>query len=111
MNEAYFYIIRLSQEKQHYLPVSLASHKQDLPDNERRICLTTNPYAAGALSAFHTFLSEDESGINKKLRSAAKSRQAHSDSEESSSRSNHRNCNDHSQPQRWNYRPAVPKRF
>ena len=34
MNEADSYVISLRQEKRHKHPVSVASHKQGLPDNE-----------------------------------------------------------------------------
>jgi len=34
MNEADSYVITLRQEKRHKHPVSVASHKQGLPDNE-----------------------------------------------------------------------------
>jgi len=99
MNEADSYVITLCQEKQHKLPVSVASNKQDPAVSERG-----NPYKVGALLVLQALLNEEESSINRKLRSATKSRQAHSDSEEHGSRAEHRDGNERSPHQRWGYR-------
>ena len=85
MNETDSYVITLRQEKQHKLPISVASNKQDPAVSERG-----NPYEVGALSVLQALLSEEESSINRKLRSATNSRQAHSDNEEHGSRAEHR---------------------
>jgi len=77
MNEADSYVITLRQEKQHKLPVSVASNKQDSAVSEHG-----NPCEVDALSVLQAFLSEEESSINRKPRSATNSRQAHSDNEE-----------------------------
>jgi len=50
------------------LPASVTTHKQHLPDNK-----CNNPYEAGTLSVVCALLNDDESGMNRKLRSAAKS--------------------------------------
>ena len=50
MNEAYSYVLTLRQEKQHKLPVSVATHKQDPAVSEHG-----NPYEVGAL-CFKLFL-------------------------------------------------------
>jgi len=84
MNEADSYIITLRQERQHKLAVSVASNKQDPAVSEHG-----NPYEVGALSVLQALLSEEESSINRKLRSATNSRQAHSDIEENGSRAEH----------------------
>jgi len=89
MNEADSYVITLRQEKQHNLPVSVASNKQDPAVSEHG-----NPYEVGALSVLQALLSEEESSINRKPRSATNSRQAHSDNEEHGSRAEHRDGNE-----------------
>ena len=100
MNEAAdSYVITLRQEKQHKLPVSLASNKQDPAVSEHG-----NPDEVGALSALQALLSEEESSINRKLRSATNSRQAHSDNEEHGSRAEHCGGNERSRHQRWGHR-------
>jgi len=99
MNEADSYVITLRQEKQHKLPVSVASNKQDPAVSEHG-----NPYEVGALSVLQALLSEEESSINRKLRSATNSRQAHSDNEEHGSRAEHCDGNERSRHQRWGYR-------
>ena len=99
MNEADSYAITLRQEKQHKLPVSVASNKQDRAVSEHR-----NPYEVGALSVLQALLSEEESSINRKLRSATNSRQAHSDNEEHGSRAEHCDGNERSRHQRWGNR-------
>jgi len=98
MNEADSYVITLCQEKQHKLPLSVASNKQDSAVSEHG-----NPYEVGGLSVLQALLSE-ESSINRKLGAATKSRQAHSDSEEHGSRAEHRDGNERSRHQRWGYR-------
>jgi len=95
VNEADSYVITLRQEKQHKLPVSVATNKQDPAVIEHG-----NPYEMGALSVLQALLSE-ESSINRKLRSATNSRQAHSDNEEHGSRAEHCDGNDRSRHQRW----------
>jgi len=45
--------------------------------------------------------------MNRKLRFAAKSRQAHSDSEESRSKVNQCDGNEHSRQQQWRYGQSV----
>ena len=99
MNEADSYVITLHQEKQHKLPVSVASNKQDAAVSEHG-----NPYEVGALSVLQALLSEEESSINRKLRSATNSRQAHSDNEEHGSRAEHCDGNERACHQRWGYR-------
>jgi len=99
MNEADSYVITLRQEKQHKLPVSVASKKQDPAVSEHG-----NPYEMGALSVLQALLSEEESSINRKLRSATNSRQTHSDTEEYGSRAEHSDGNERSRHQRWGYR-------
>ena len=99
MNETDSYVITLRQEKQHKLPVSVASNKQDPAVIEHG-----NPYEMGALPVFQALLSEEESSINRKLRSATNSRQAHSDNEEHGSRAEHCDSNERSRHLRWGYR-------
>jgi len=99
MNEADSYVITLHQEKQHKLPVSVASNKQDPAVSEHG-----NPYEVGSLSVLQALLSEEESSINRKLRSATNSCQAHSDNEEHGSRAEHRDGNERLRHQRWGYR-------
>jgi len=99
MNEADSYIITLRQEKQHKLPVSVASNKQDSAVSEHG-----NPCKVGALSVLQAFLSEEKSSINRKVRSATNSRQAHSNNEEHESRAEHCDSNERSRHQRWGYR-------
>jgi len=99
MNEADSYVITLRQEKQHKLPVSVASNKQDLAVSEHG-----NPNEVGALSVLQALLSKEESSINRKLCSATNSRQAHSDNEEHGSRAEHCDGNERSRHQRWGYR-------
>ena len=77
MTEADSYVITLCQEKQHKLPVSVATNKKDPAVSEHG-----NPYEVGALLVLQALLSEEESSINRILRSATNSRQAHSDNEE-----------------------------
>jgi len=98
MNEADSNVITLRQEKQHKLPVSVASNKQDLAVSEHG-----NPYEVGALSVLQALLSEEESSINRKLCSATNSSQAHSDNEEHGSRAEQRDGNERSRHQRWGY--------
>jgi len=99
MNEADSYVITLRQEKQHKLPVSAATNKQDPAVSEHG-----NPYEVGALSVLQALLSEEESRINRKLRSATNSRQAHSDNEEHGSRAEHCDGNERARHQRCGYR-------
>ena len=100
MNEAAdSYVITLRHEKQHKLPVSVASNKQDPVISEHG-----NPYEVGTLSVLQALLSEEESSINRKLRSATNSHQAHFDNEEHGSRAEHCDGNEHSRHQRWGYR-------
>ena len=100
MNEAAdSYVITLRHEKQHKLPVSVASNKQDPAVSEHG-----NPDEVGALSVLQALLSEEESTINRKLRSATNSRQAHSDNEEHGSRAEHCGGNERSRHQRWGHR-------
>jgi len=99
MNEADSYIITLRQEKQHKLPVPVATIKQDLAASEQG-----NPYKVGALSVLQALLSEEESSINRKLRTATNSRQANSDNEEHGSRAEHCDGNERSRHQYWDYR-------
>ena len=54
MNEADSYVITLHLEKQHKLPVSVASNKQDLAVSEHG-----NPYEVGALSVLQALHSEE----------------------------------------------------
>jgi len=98
MNEADSYVTTLRKEKQHKLPVFVATNKQDPADSEYG-----NPYEVGALSVLQALLSEEESSINRKLRSATNSRQAHSDNEEHWSRAEHCDGNERSHHQRWRY--------
>jgi len=93
MNEADSYVIALRQEKQHKLPVSVAS----------AVIEHGNHYEVGALSVLQALLSE-EARINRKLRSATNSHQAHSDNEEHGSRAEHHDGTEHSRHQRWGYR-------
>ena len=79
------------------MPVSVGSKKQDLAVSEHG-----NLYEVGALSVLQALISEEESSINRKLRSATNSRQTHSDNEEHGSRAEHRKGNE--RHQRWGYR-------
>jgi len=81
------------------LPVSVASNKQDPAVSEHG-----DPYEVGALSVLQALLNEEESSINRKLRSATNSRQAPSDNEEHGSRGEHRDGNERSHHQGWLYR-------
>jgi len=98
MNEADSYVITLRQEKQHKLPVSVATNK-----HAAAVSVYGNPHEMGALSVLQTLLSE-ESSVTRKLRSATKSRQAHSDNEEHRSRAEHSEGNERSRHQSWGYR-------
>ena len=89
----------LLAKKKNKLPVSVASNKQDPAVSEHG-----NPYEVGALSVLQALRREEESSINRKLRSAANSRQAHSDNDEHGSRADHRDGNERSRHQRWGYR-------
>jgi len=62
MNEADSYVITLRQGKQHKLPVSVATNKQDPVVSEHG-----NPYDVGALSVLQALLSEEKSSINRQL--------------------------------------------
>ena len=64
----------------------------------------SNPYEVGALPVLQAFLSEEELSINRKLRSATNSRQAHSNNAEHGSRAEHSDGNERSLHQRWGYR-------
>jgi len=99
MNEADSYVITLRQEKQHKLPVSVATNKQDPVVSEHG-----NPYEMGALTVLQALLSEEESSINRTLRSATNFCQAPSDNEEHGSRAEHCDGNERSRHQRWGYR-------
>jgi len=99
MNEADSCVITLRQEKQHKLSVSVATNKQDPAVSKHG-----NPYQVGALSVLQALLSEEESSINRKLRSATNSGQAHSDNEEQGSRAEHCDGNERSRHQRWGHR-------
>jgi len=99
MNEVDSYVITLRQDKQHKLPVSVASNRQDPAVSEHG-----NPYEVGALSVLQALLSEEESSINRKLRATTKSRQAHSDSEKHGSRAEHLDSNERSCHQHWGCR-------
>ena len=76
-----------------------------------QVCLTMNSVIPTKLSVLHAILSGEEPGTNRKLRSAAKSRQAHSDSEESRSKVNQCDGNEHSRQQQWRYGQNVSHCF
>jgi len=88
-----------AKKKQHKLPVSVVTNKQNPVVSENG-----NPYEVGALSVLQALLSEEESSITRKLRSATNSPQAHSDNEEHRSRAEHCDCNARARHQRWGYR-------